>query len=717
MPEILLEIADKATPERNVFLNAQRVEMYQSKVREEEDTVEKIKLRTFLPIELLRAGQIAAALEETLDLQRLAVQWNTPENAPVMRSFREFLALAYLRLGQQENYILQHSSDSCLMPIQGGGIHKIQRGSRMAIKGFLSLLEEEPDNLGYRWLLNLAYMTLGEYPGKVPEKWLIPPRVFDSDFEIDRFREIAPKLGVDINGRAGGSIVEDFDRDGYLDIMASSNGLRDQLRYFHNNGDGSFSEWTAKGGLLGQVGGLNALQADYNNDGYPDILVLRGGWFSVQGKDQGNYPNSLLRNNGDGTFTDTTIESGIFSLHPSQTAAWADFDLDGWLDLFIGNESTSNQIHPCELFRNNGNGTFTEIASKVKLDHTGFVKGVAWGDYNNDGYPDLYLSQFEDKNLLFRNDGPKGNGWSFTEVTAAAGVAEPKLSFPTWFWDYDNDGWEDILVASFTSHTEDNLDDVVADYLGLRKAAHPRLYRNNRDGTFTDVTKEARFDVVLMAMGANFGDLDNDGFLDCYFGTGHSKMDTLVPNRMFRNSNGRFFQDVTTSGGFGHLQKGHGISFGDIDNDGDQDIYAVLGGSYSGDTFQNALFENPGFSNHWITLRLEGVKSNRSALGARIKVTTLTKEGEREIFVTVSTGGSFGASSLQQEIGLGRAKAIKSIEITWPNRDRTVQKISGVGLDQFIGIREGAPKPEVLRLKQIDFSPGNPLKHTGHGGP
>src|SRR5205823_12826185 len=153
--------------------------------------------------------------------------------------------------------------------------------------------------------------------------------------------------------------------------------------------------------------------------------------------------------------------------------------------------------------------------------------------------------------------------------------------------------------------------DIAADYLGVPNQAElPRLYHNNHDGTFTDVTRAARLDKVLHGMGSNFGDLDNDGFLDFYLGTGNPDLSTLIPNRMFRNNEGKFFQDVTTSGGFGHLQKGHGVAFADLDNDGDQDILANLGGAYTGDIYRKALFENPGNSNRWLKLKLVGLQSN-----------------------------------------------------------------------------------------------------------
>jgi hypothetical protein len=300
------------------------------------------------------------------------------------------------------------------------------------------------------------------------------------------------------------------------------------------------------------------------------------------------------------------------------------------------------------------------------------------------------------------NNGKDDSGrWTFADVSRKAGVTEPLASFPTWFWDYDNDGWLDIFVSGYRATSAD----IAADYLEFpTDAERPRLYRNNRDGTFTDVTREARLYTVMYSMGANFGDLDHDGFLDFYVGTGDPDFREMVPNRMFRNAGGEFFQDVTTSGGFGHLQKGHGIAFGDLDNDGDQDVYAVLGGAYTGDIFQNALFENPGHGNHWITLKLQGVQSNRAAIGARIKVGLNTREGSRDVYVTVTTGGSFGASSLQQEIGLGQAASIREVEITWPTTGKS-QVYKDVAMDQVYKVREGDPVLIPVALKQFDLSP------------
>jgi hypothetical protein len=158
-----------------------------------------------------------------------------------------------------------------------------------------------------------------------------------------------------------------------------------------------------------------------------------------------------------------------------------------------------------------------------------------------------------------------------------------------------------------------------------------------------------------------------------------------MPNRMFRNDGGKVFQDVTTSGGFGHLQKGHGVAFGDVDRDGDQDAFAVLGGAYEGDGYRKVLFRNPGHGNNWITIKVQGAKSNRDAIGARIEV----RLPDRRIFRTVGTGGSFGSQSLEQHIGLGTATHIESLTIQWPLPHKPTQTFTNVPIRSLVGIREG----------------------------
>ncbi len=332
------------------------------------------------------------------------------------------------------------------------------------------------------------------------------------------------------------------------------------------------------------------------------------------------------------------------------------------------------------------------MAPAAGVDFVGWVKGVTSGDYNNDGRPDLYVSLQGGDNALFRNDGPRAGkdgapGWHFTNVAAEAGVTEPTNSFGTFFFDYDNDGWPDLFVAGFGYMTAG---DVAAGYLGLPTSAEhgealPQQGRRHLRGRHQGDAASTR---SFPTMGLNFGDLDNDGCLDVYLGTGNPDLSTLVPNRMFRNDEGRVFQDVTTAGNFGHLQKGHAICFGDIDNDGDQDVFEEMGGAYPSDKAYSVLYENPGNANHWVSLELEGVRSNRSAIGARVKVTVETKKGSRALYRTVSSGGSFGGSPLRQEIGLGDATRILSVEIGWPATAQT-QKVEGLSPGHRYRIREG----------------------------
>lgn len=714
MAKRLEAIAQGIHPENCRFFAAERVAKYGPQIRSIQDPRQMIRVLPGMAEDLLNSGQTRDAIDAVNSTERLATRFDPEFFSQKLRALRKLEAVAWLRMGEQVNCLTNHNIDSCLMPIRGGGVHLNQEGARMAIKTLETGLTEFPDDLAFRWLLNIAYMTVGEYPDKVPARWLIPPKLFESDYTIPRFVDVASVAGVGVNELSGGSIVEDFNGDGLLDIMVSSIGLRDPMHLFINNGDGTFTDRMREAGLTGEVGGLNMVQADYNNDGYPDVFVLRGAWF----ESEGHIPNSLLRNNGDGTFSDVTEEAGLLSFHPTQTAVWFDFNNDGWIDLFIGNESVGGDINPCELYRNNGDGTFTECAASAGVANVGFVKGVTAGDYDNDGLPDLYLSRRNEPNILYRNDGPKDpklgakSPWKFTDVTSIAGVSEPIRSFPCWFWDYDNDGWLDIFVSGYYIH---DVGDVAADVLGLEHTAErARLYRNRHDGTFEDVTRKVGLYKVLHAMGSNFGDLDNDGWLDFYLGTGDPDLATLIPNRMFRNDDGRKFQDVTTSGGFGSLQKGHGVSFADIDNDGDQDVHEDMGGAFPGDVYPNILFMNPGNTNHWITLKLIGTKSNRAALGARIKIVTDTPHGPREIHRVVSTGGSFGGNPLRQEIGLGSASSVSSIEIFWPVTGET-QRFKNVPADRFYRIVEGNDKLEELNLKTFQFQ--NPKGAHQHHHP
>ena len=342
-----------------------------------------------------------------------------------------------------EHCALHPNAEACILPLDGRGIHRLQTPSRQAIAAFTELLRSTENAasgglsgeasarnwdvgapapgrndaaqqyLAARWLLNIAYMTVGGYPDEVPEPYRLPPETFESVEAMPRFANIAPALGLDTFDMCGGAIADDFDNDGYLDIVVSTWDTRGQIRYFRNNRDGTFTERTAEAGLLGLYGGLDMVQADYDNDGDVDLLVLRGAWLRAEGR----HPNSLLRNDGEGTFTDVTFDAGLGEVHyPSPTAAWGDYDNDGDLDLYVGNESSRALPAPSQLFRNNGDGTFIDVAAAAAVMNYRYAKAAVWGDYNGDGLQDLYVSNYRGNNRLYRNTGrgsssTRRNGW------------------------------------------------------------------------------------------------------------------------------------------------------------------------------------------------------------------------------------------------------------------------------------------------------------------
>lgn len=626
-------------------------------------------------------GKMDQAIEHYKKAERLA-ESHSPD---AVGQLNEALGIAYLHKSEMENGVYRKPGERCLLPMRSSSRYSQPENSQKAVDYFLKYLTQKPDELEVKWLLNLAYMTLGEYPEKVPKQYLIPPTAFESSETLPRFRDVAPEAGLDVFSMAGGIVVDDFQNNGRLDIVKSSFNSCAPMQYFRNNGDGTFTDQAAKTGLGNQLGGLNILQTDYNNDGCLDILVLRGAWEVPQYK-------SLLKNNCDGTFTDVTRSSGLSVPTSTQTAVWADINNDGLLDLFVGNENA-----PAQLFLNKGDGTFEDISASAGINRIAFSKGVAAADYDNDGYPDLFVSNLTGPNFLYHNN----HNNTFTEVSEAARVAGPVRGFATWFFDYDNDGWPDLFVTSYFL----SVDEIARTYLGLpHNAITLKLYRNLRDGTFRDVTAEVHLDKVFMPMGANFGDIDNDGFLDIYLGTGSPSYGSEGPNVLLRNNEGKAFVDVTTSTGTGDWHKGHGVAFADLTNRGFEDLIVEMGGATPGDAHAMRVYENPGNDNDWINLKLVGVKTNRAAMGARIKI-TVENDGRpaRSIYRTVGSGGSFGASPLQQHIGLGKNAKIQDIEIWWPTSN-TRQHFANVEKDQFLEIKEFAQN--YLKLERKSYRLG-----------
>lgn len=595
-------------------------------------------------------------------------------------------AIAGIRKGENENCVNCIGGEGCLFPIGPQGVHRRQEGSKIALKYLDVVLKKDPNDMAAIWLLNIAHMTLGSHPEGVPKKYRLPEDRLKSPIDFPRFKNISSDLNVDTFSHAGGVVVDDFDGDLDFDIFVSSWATDGQCRFFRNQGDQGFIDQTEAVGLSGIVGGLNTRQIDFDNDGDPDILILRGAWLRTHGR----HPNSLLRNDGGDKFVEVAFQTGVAGKDfPTQTAGVADYDLDGDLDLFVGNEG-----EPDQLFRND-DGVFTDVAAKSGIIGKGYAKGVAWGDVDNDGDPDLYVSNLGEPNQLYQN---LGNG-SF-QPWKGADVGSPRQSFSCWFFDYDNDGNLDLFVAAY----DEGIEQVAADYFGQRMdvSDHDRLYRGDGKGGFEDVTESVGLGRVSQTMGSNFGDLNNDGWLDFYLATGSPAIEALQPNLMYLNQNAERFVDVSIAGGFSHLQKGHAIAFADLDHDGDQDVFAELGGAYQGDAFQNALFQNPGFDGRWIKLELTGTASNVSAVGARVEVVCNGPTGRRSIHRVVGCGSSFGCNPLRLHVGLGDTTDVVEVLVRWPGQVEP-ERFSGVQPGGAYELRESSGQSVEQPLKSITW--------------
>jgi len=702
MAERLARIAEQADPRVDGFLNEQRAVLYRQIAEDSAHEHERALARGESPsplrplgdrviagYEALLAGDPERALEELLAVR--AELERAPDALPEAfgRQLDDLVAIAYLRLGEQENCVAHHGPDSCLLPIRASGVHVEPRGSRGAIAEYTAILEERPGDLSARWLLNVAHMTLGRWPRGVPERWRIPEEAFASEAPFARFVNVAPGRGADVFGLGGGAIMDDLDGDSDLDLMCSSWGLTHPLALLVNDGRARFEDRAQAAGLAGLVGGRDLTHGDVDGDGALDVYVMRGAFVP----DGGEHPDSLLHNDGRGRFDDVTAGAGLLEEAPTIDAVFTDVDDDGRLDLFVARQ-TLGRIdaegaavrrgeYPCRLFVNRGGLAFDEQGAARGADLVTNASGALAGDVDADGDADLFVPTLGSDNVLLVN----GNG-AFADAAAAAGVAAPRDATLAAFLDADQDGDLDLLVVGYEVAAFGA--DVCADALGMPVDGNPpRLFLNRGDGSFVE-HERAGLDRVLHAIGGNVGDFDGDGLPDLYLGTGEHDLRAVFPNRMLRRADEEVrFEDVTTASGTGHVQKGHGVAVGDVDGDGDQDLYCVLGGVFSGDRFQNALFENPGSGHRWLTVRLRSAGGNRYGVGARVRARVERPDGSlRDVFGWVSTGGTYGSSSLQVELGLGDALAVAELEVRWPGRDGETVGYGAVPLDRVVVVHE-----------------------------
>jgi hypothetical protein len=649
----------------------------------------------------LRLGRVDDAL---VDLQ--AALALAEAEVPQWRGrAREVLAVAWIRRAELDNCVANAGGEACLVPFTEDGVHALEEGMTQAAALLHDFLrEDDPDKLGPRWLYNVAHMALGTYPEGVDPRFVVPDTALRSEHPAPAWANLGPSLGLTEPTISGGAALEDFDGDGLLDVLTSSMDPAVGMSLKLNNGDGTLCDATPASGLAAMVGHLNFSVADYDNDGDMDVFAPRGAWYELDGA----IRPSLLQNDGTGRFTDVAVQAGLTDVvGGSQVGVWADYDNDGWLDLFVGRERASERPDdyvPSSLYRARGDGSFESIGPALNLDVQGWVKGAAWGDFDNDGDPDLYISMFGSDNLLYRNTVDEVN--KFILVNDRQPIEAPRSGFSAFFFDYDQDGFLDIFAAAYPNpYAADGVlsdtygqtaDPYISGVLGVDHPAETaRLYRNATP--FDDVTKDLELDDWHATMGSGFGDFDVDGFPDLYLGTGAPAYDALEPNVAYRNDAGQAFQDVSSDMHVGHLQKGHGVSFGDIDEDGDEDLLAEVGGAFPADAFPNPLFFNPTETGGRVILRLVGVTVNRSAVGARVRVVTPL----RTFHHVVGGNSSFGNNSLQVEAGLGEATEIAWVEVDWPGGGTEV--IEGVTLGSVVTIRQGEGLVESRPFRPVPF--------------
>lgn len=306
-------------------------------------------------------------------------------------------------------------------------------------------------------------------------------------------------------------------------------------------------------------------------------------------------------------------------------------------------------------------------------------------------------------------------------------------SFATGFFDFNNDGFDDLLVGGqgglplselYADMTGRPMPQSVIDiheyHWGYFNGALTSLFLNNGDGTFSDISNKTKVALGTAVMGLALPDLDNDGWKDIVFGTGNPGIRTLRPNVILRNDDGKIFQDITTSSGMGHLQKGHGVSVADVDNDGDLEILNSMGGLVPGDGFFDAFFLNPGHGNSWIKIYFTGVESNRIGMMNRIKAVVREDETTREIYSTNNAGASYGTSTVSRnEIGLGQASLIETLEINWPlptGHAKRTQVFENVPVNSTIRITQGQSDYEVVDLPSFEFDTEELVAAAGDGG-
>jgi len=528
-------------------------------------------------------------------------------------------------------------------------------------------LDAHAENAPARYWGWLAAQRLGRYPDSVREANRMEMVAGQGETALE-YEEVSARMGLDKTAGGRGIAIFDYNNDGLLDVaIACAHG---GLSLYRNKGDGTFDDVSVESGLYRGTNGFGIAAGDYLNSGYPGLCVVRMGFFGGMVE--------LWRNNGDGTFTDVSVESGVSTWGPSFTCSWCDYDGDGRLDLFVCMNSGGlfDRRTPHRLYHNNGDGTFTEVAAQAGIVSRWPAIGHTWGDYNNDGLPDLFLSNAIGAPQLFRNNGDG----TFTDVTEQAGLNVPVLAFNAQFVDIDDDGWLDIIQYTWGPH-EDSV-------YSMRFAAtapngHPtRVFRNNRDGTFTLISEELGLTECWGSMSGNTADLNNDGYQEIILGNGGPLVDRIEPLVVYERKGARF-ENVTFSAGLPPTGKGHGVNFADFFGDGRLTILSATGGNFPGDLSTMSVFAPKKRTGNYLGVLLRGTKSNRAAIGARIKLSA----GGRAQHRVLNNGSNFGCLPPQQHFGLGELTAVDELDVWWPSGLR--ERFLDLPVNTLVQITEG----------------------------
>jgi hypothetical protein len=506
--------------------------------------------------------------------------------------------------------------------------------------------------------------------------------------------------GVSINLEefGPGVCVSDYDKDGWQDIYfvngrdRYTRGIAVKNALYRNNGNGTFTDVTDSAGVPGTNYGLGCVWGDYDNDGFPDLFVTQFG------------ANALYHNNGDGTFTDVTGKAGVAGLEAGAFHAGAvffDYDRDGKLDLYVGSyvnlgpkaqrycdiggvqSSCAPSVYPGSpnaLYHNNGNGTFTNVTATAKiLQPDGKNLSVGAADWDNDGWPDLFVANDGQPAYLYQN---LHNG-KFREVAETAGMAYNThglmmAAMCISLGDFDNDGWLDLYISDFQKNSD-------------------HVWRNSGKGYFDEVSDDAGITLAtkeVLSFGGGFFDYDDDGWLDIFIGNGHvyPEIERVSTSTLYKQHNSLFhnemsgkFSEVSAQGGLNSLppRAARGVAFADFDNDGYVDVLVANNGDPPTLLHNQALHKS-----HFVNFKLVGTKSNRDALGARIKITAGAITQIREI----AGGGSYlSQSDLRANFGVGDATVISSVDVSWPSG--THQTFRDLAADRFYQLEESGPQP------------------------